>query len=96
MDKSNFDFDKTFDSLFTLAKRQFQDVDEHFLKVAIYGYIYADILGENLDNENNEDYIKAKKQYNITEYENEDTKIRKSCDIQGGEIDMKLFQNKTF
>ena len=83
MDKNNFDFDKTFNELYKIAKQQFKDVDDHFIKVAIYGYIYCDLLGENIENENNIDYLKAKKQYNITEYENEDTKIRKSCDIAG-------------
>ena len=83
MDKNNFDFDKTFNELYLLAKKQFKDVDDHFLKVAIYGYIYKDLLGENLDDENNEDYIRAKKQYNITEYDNEDSLIKKSCGIQG-------------
>ena len=42
--KNNFDFDKTFNNLFSLAKREFKDVDEHFIKVAIYGYIYSDFL----------------------------------------------------
>ena len=86
MDKNNFDFDNTFNSLFTLAKREFKDVDEHFLKVAIYGYIYSDLLGEDLTKEN-EDFLRAQKQYNIKEYLNEDSLIRKSCDIQGTEIE---------
>jgi hypothetical protein len=73
MDKNNFDFDKTFDELFKTAKNQFKDVDEHFIKVCIYGYIYTDLLGEDFENKDNEDYIRAKKQYNIMEYENEAT-----------------------
>ena len=40
MDKNNFDFDKTFDSLYKLSKQQFKDFDDHFIKVCIYGYIY--------------------------------------------------------
>ena len=43
------------------------------------------------NNEYNEDYIKAQKQYNITEYENEVSKIAKSCDIKG---DTKFDLNK--
>ena len=61
--KNNFDFDKTFDNLFSLAKREFKDVDEHFIKVAIYGYIYSDLLGEKLDDKENEDFKNAQKQY---------------------------------
>jgi hypothetical protein len=81
--KNNFDFDKTFNNLFSLAKREFKDVDEHFLKVAIYGYIYSDLLGEKLDDKDNEDFKIAQKQYKITEHLNEDSLIKKSCDIQG-------------
>ena len=88
MDKNNFDFDKTFDSLDKLSKQQFKDVDDHFIKVCIYGYIYTNLLGQNFENETNEDYIKAQKQYNITEYENEASKIAKSCDIKGDTIDL--------
>ena len=41
MDKSNFDFDKTFNDLFKAAKQQFQDVDEHLIKVLyIWLYLY--------------------------------------------------------
>ncbi len=29
MDKTNFDFDKTFNDLYVLAKKEFKDVDEH-------------------------------------------------------------------
>ena len=83
MDKNNFDFDKTFNNLFKTAKKQFKDVDEHFIRVCIYGYIYTEILGEDFENKENEDYIRAMKQYNITEYNNEATLISKSCDIKG-------------
>ena len=83
MDKNNFDFDKTFDELYKKAKKQFKDVDDHFIKICIYGYIYTDLLGENFENDNNEDYIRAKKQYNIMEYENEASIIGKSIDITG-------------
>lgn len=83
MDKNNFDFDKTFNDLFKTAKKQFKDVDEHFIRVCIYGYIYTEILGEDFENKENEDYIRAMKQYNITEYNNEATLISKSCDIKG-------------
>ena len=85
MDKNIFDFDKTFNDLYILAKQQFKDVDDHFLKVCIYGHIYTDILGNDFEKNENEDYIKAKKQYNIKEYESEATKISKSCDISGAE-----------
>lgn len=70
MDKNNFDFDKTFNSLLSLAKQKFKDVDEHFIKIAIYGYIYTDILGEDLNNIDNEDYQKAKEQYDTLLYNN--------------------------
>ena len=83
MDKNNFDFDKTFEELYKIAKQQFKDVDDHFIKISIYGYIYSDLLGEKIENENNEEYIKAQKEYHIKEYDNEDTLIRKSCDIIG-------------
>ena len=83
MDKNNFDFDKTFNNLFKTAKKQFKDVDEHFIRFCIYGYIYTEILGEDFENKENEDYIRAMKQYNITEYNNEATLISKSCDIKG-------------
>ena len=86
--KNNFDFDKTFDNLFSLAKREFKDVDEHFLKVAIYGYIYSDLLGEKLDDKEIEDFKNAQKQYKMTEYLNEDSLIKKSCDIQGESFDI--------
>ena len=79
----NLDFDKTFDDLYKKAKKQFKDVDDHFIKVCIYGYIYTDLLGEKFENDNNEDYIRAKKQYNIMEYENEASIIGKSIDITG-------------
>ena len=42
MDKNNFDFGKTFYDLFKTAKKQFKDVDDHFLKVAIYAMYYMD------------------------------------------------------
>ena len=45
---------------------------------------------KNFENEYNEHYIKAQKQYNITEYENEVSKIAKSCDIKG-DIDINKF-----
>ena len=32
MDKNNFDFDKTFNELYKIAKQQFKDVDDHFIK----------------------------------------------------------------
>ena len=83
MDKNNFDFDKTFEELYKIAKQQFKDVDDHFIKISIYGYIYSDLLGEKLENENNEEYMKAQKEYRIKEYDNEDTLIRKACDITG-------------
>ena len=83
MDKSNFDFDKTFNDLFKTAKTQFKNVDEHFIKVCIYGYIYTELLGEDFENKDNEDYLRARKQYNIMEYDNEATLISKSCDIKG-------------
>jgi hypothetical protein len=83
MDKNNFDFDKTFNDLFKIAKQQFKDVDEHLIKVSIYGYIYTELLGEDFENKDNEDYLRAKKQYNIMEYDNEVTLISKSCDIKG-------------
>jgi hypothetical protein len=83
MDKNNFDFDKTFNDLFKIAKKQFKDVDEHFIKVSIYGYIYTEVLGEDFENKENDDYLRAKKQYNIMEYENEATLINKSFDIKG-------------
>ena len=83
MDKNNFNFDKTFNDLFKIAKNQFKDVDEHFLRICIYGYIYTDILGEDFENKHNEDYIRAKKQYDIMEYENEASKNNKSFDIKG-------------
>ena len=83
MDKNNFDFDKTFNDLFKIAKNQFKDVDEHFIKISIYGYIYTELLGENFENKDNEDYVRAKKQYNIMEYDNEDTLMNKSFDIKG-------------
>ena len=83
MDKNNFDFDKTFNELYKIAKQQFKDVDDHFIKISIYGYIYSDLLGEKLENENNEEYMKAQKEYRIKEYDNEDTLIRKACDITG-------------
>ena len=83
MDKSIFDFDKTFNDLFKAAKQQFQDVDEHLIKVCIYGYIYTELLGEDFENKDNEDYLRARKQYNIMEYDNEATLISKSCDIKG-------------
>ena len=96
MDKNNFDFDKTFDSLYKLSKQQFKDVDDHFIKVCIYGYIYTNLLGQNFENETNEDYIKAQKQYNITEYENEVSKIAKSCDIKGDtKFDINKFYSMT-
>ena len=60
MDKNNFDFDKTFDELYKKAKKQFKDVDDHFIKICIYGYIYTDLLGENFENDNNEDLLKCK------------------------------------
>ena len=91
MDKNKFDFDKTFNDLFKVAKSKFKDVDEHLIKVCIYGYIYTNILGEDFENKENEDYIKAKKQYNIMEYENEATLTSKSCDITG---DINLDLNK--
>ena len=83
MDKNNFDFDKTFNELFNTAKNQFENVDEHLIKVCIYGYIYTDLLGEDFENKDNEDYIRAKKQYDIMEYENEATLNSKSFDIKG-------------
>ena len=83
MDKNNFDFDKTFNELYKVTKKQFPDVDEHFIKVSIYGYIYKDLLGEDIENEDNENYINAQKQYNIKEYDNEESMVKKSCDIQG-------------
>ena len=83
MDKTNFDFDKTFNDLYVLAKKEFKDIDEHFIKVCIYGHIYTNILGEDFENKDNEDYLRAKKQYNIIEYDNEATLISKSCDIKG-------------
>ena len=83
MDKNNFNFDQTFNNLFALSKKQFKDVDEHFLKVAVYGYIYKELLGLNLDDENNEDFIRARKQYNITEFCGENTLIKKAFDIKG-------------
>ena len=83
MDKNNFDFDKTFNELFKTAKNQFKDVDEHFIKVCIYGYIYTDLLGGDFEHEENEDYLRAKKQYSIMEYENEATLNNKSFDIKG-------------
>ena len=83
MDKNNFNFDKTFNDLFKIAKNQFKDVDEHFIKISIYGYIYTDLLGEDFENKDNEDYIRAKKQYDIMEYENQASKINKSFDIKG-------------
>lgn len=83
MDKTNFDFDKTFNDLFKTAKTQFKNVDEHFIKVCIYGYIYTDLLGEDFENKDNEDYLRAKKQYNIMEYDNEVTLNNKSFDIKG-------------
>ena len=96
MDNNNFDFDKTFDNLYKLAKQQFKDVDDHFIKVCIYGYIYTNILGQNFENETNEDYIKAQKHYNITEYENEASKIAKSCDIKGDTVfDLNKFYSMT-
>ena len=53
MDKNNFNFDKTFNDLFKIAKNQFKDVDEHFIKISIYGYIYTDLLGEDFENKHN-------------------------------------------
>ncbi len=50
-------------------------MDEHFLRICIYGYIYTDLLGEDFENKHNEDYIRAKKQYYIMEYENQASKI---------------------
>jgi hypothetical protein len=64
-------------------KNQFKDIDEHFIKVCIYGYIYTDLLGGDFENKDNEDYLRAKKQYNIMEYENEANLINKSFDIKG-------------
>ncbi len=71
------------DELYRTAKKQFRDVDDHFIKIAIYGYIYSDLLGEKIENEMNEEYIKAQKEYHIKEYDNEDTLIKKTCDITG-------------
>jgi hypothetical protein len=68
MDK-DFDFDKTFESLLKTSKENFKDVDEHFLRISIYDYIYSDLLGYNLKTEHNEDYEKAKAQYKIFSYE---------------------------
>ncbi len=51
--------------------------------MCIYVYIYTDLLGEDFENKDNEDYIRAKKQYNIMECENEATLINKSFDIKG-------------
>jgi hypothetical protein len=65
MDKNNFDFDKIFNNLFKNAKNQFKDVYEPFIRISIYGYIYTDLLGEDFENKDNDDYIRAKKQYNI-------------------------------
>jgi len=49
MDKTNFDFDKTFNDLFKVEKSKFKDVDEHLIKVCIYDYIYTNILGEDFE-----------------------------------------------
>ena len=57
-----------------MQKNQFKDVDEHFLRICIYGYIYTDLLGEDFENKDNEDYTRDKKQYDIMEYENETSK----------------------
>ncbi len=86
MDKNNFDFDKTFNDLFKIAKNKFKDVDEHFIKVCIYGYIYTDVLGEDFENTENEDYTRAKKQYNILESENEASLINKSLILKVKQI----------
>jgi hypothetical protein len=43
MDKTNFDFDKTFNDLFKVAKSKFKDVDEHLIKyvfMVIFTLIY--------------------------------------------------------
>ncbi len=45
-----------------------------FYKIAIYGYIYYDLHSEEILNEDNENYIKPKKEYLIKEYDNEDNK----------------------
>jgi len=67
MDK-DFDFEKTFDNLLKLSKENFKDVDEHFLRVSVYEYIYNDILGYNLKDQPNENFEKAKSHYNTFEY----------------------------
>ena len=71
MDKINFYFDKTFECLLKLAKENFKDVDEHFLRVSVYGYIYNEMLGLDLDTKNDgcEMYNKAKAQYNTYIFE---------------------------
>jgi len=68
MDK-DFDFENTFESLLKTSKENFIDVDERFLRISIYDYIYSDILGYNLKSEHNEDYERAKAQYSTFSYE---------------------------
>ena len=57
--------------LLKLAKENFKDVDEHFLRVSVYGYIYNEMLGLDLDTKNDgcEMYNKAKAQYNTYIFE---------------------------
>ncbi len=66
-----------------LQKNQFKDVDEHFIRISIYGYIYTDLFGEDFENKDNDDYVRSNKQYNIMEYDNEATLTNKSFDIKG-------------
>ena len=43
----------------------------------------TELLGEDFENNDDEDYLRAKKQYNIMEYDNEATLISKYFDIKG-------------
>jgi hypothetical protein len=61
LDKYIFYFDLSFNDLFKIAKNQFKHVDQHFIKVSIYCYIYTDLLGEDFENKENEDYLRTKK-----------------------------------
>jgi len=61
-------------------KKKFPDTDLHLLEMAILQYIFLDCDENYKPNENNEDYLKAKKLYEQKEFNtillNEEIKVK--------------------
>jgi len=61
-------------------KKKFPDTDLHLLEIAVLQYIFLDCDENYKPNENNEDYLKAKKLYEQKEFNtvllNEEIKVK--------------------